>query len=180
MRYTAILAVAAALFVVGGAAWSAPDTAADRAMKRATADLEKGDEQLSKVSKLKSNAEKLQVLDRALYFLRKAHGVVPQGEEEAVVTLRARVAKSLVRALDDAAEIYYVRKSLTLAQKRNEEARAINSQDPRAHTLSEKIAEAKETDIYELITGETAIQRIRDRRAQMGLPLRDRGPATRR
>jgi hypothetical protein len=156
-----------------------PDSAAERARKSADAHLEKGRKVLAEVAKQKTNAARLQTLDRALYFLRRSRTLATAHQGEAIESLRANVARDLSRALLDQAEIYYVRKSLSLAEKRVKEALAIDPKDRRAHGLTERIDHAKKTDIYDGL-GTAAIQRIRDRRAATGLPLRDRGITTRR
>jgi hypothetical protein len=175
LRSLSVLLVTAAATI----AVAMPDTAAERARKSATAHLEKGRELLADVAKLDTNAARLQSLDRALYFLRRSRTLLTGREGEAFDSLRADVSRDLVRALLDQAEIYYVRKSLSLAQKRAKEALAIDSEERRALELTKRIDTAKNTDIYEG-KGTVAIQRIRERRAAAGLPLRDRGISTRR
>jgi hypothetical protein len=94
--------------------------------------------------------------------------------------VRTDASRSLVRALDDEAEIYYRRKSLSLADKRVDEALGIQRDDPRARNLAAMIAAAKSTDVYDGNVGAVAVDRIRARRIAAGIPLRDRGIGNRR
>jgi len=176
-RATAALLLCAA---AGSATWAAADDTTDRTMKLMEANLGKGQELLSEARKEKTNGAKLDALDRALYFLRRAHSTSPKGEADASAVLRRDVDATLVRALDDQAEIYYARKSLSLAKKRDQEALAIDRQDARARVLADLIYQAESTDIFTAYQGTIAIQRIRDRRAAVGIPLRDRGLTGRR
>jgi len=178
VRATAALVLCAA---AGSVTWAAADdTTTDRTMKLVAANLEKGQELLNQARKEKTNGAKLDALDRALYFLRRAHSTTPKGEADASGVLRRDVDATLVRALDDQAEIYYARKSLSLAKKRDQEALAIDRQDARARVLADLIYQVESTDIFTAYQGTIAIQRIRDRRAAVGMPLRDRGLTGRR
>lgn len=124
-----------------------------------------GQAQLDAVAKANSNASRLKRLRRAkLYFERaKADGV-----------------DGLVETLNRLAGLYYSRKSLPLAEKRNAEALKLKPADKRALALQAAIRQAKEKDIYESVDGVVGIDRVRARRLATGVPLRDRGVARRR
>jgi len=178
MRLTATVAVVA-LLALGTAAWPGP-TAQEHDVRLATAQFEKGHELLGSVFNEKTNAARLQLLDRAVYFLRSARSTASKQSPDLMAPLSGKVDDDLVSALDNEAEIYYVRKSLNLAKKRATEALSIQPGESRAAGLLRRIREAESTDVYEGSNGIAAIQRIRDRRAAAGIPLRDRGVSTRR
>ncbi len=178
MRFSHCVSVVT-LSALATLALAVPDESAKRSLAIATANLEKGDVLLAEVSALKTNASRLATLDRALYFLRRARKVAVAGEPQ-FERIRGDASRSVVRALGDEAEIYYQRKSLSLAQKRAAEALAIDPADSRARNLIGRIEAAKSTDIHSNDMGSTAIGRIRERRAAAGIPLRDRGIGSRR
>lgn len=178
MRLSHVLG-AVALLAVSSFASATPDPAAERRLASATISLEKGDRLLGEATKVKTNAGRLNALDRSLYFLRRARTLAPAGESR-FATVRTSASTSVVQALGDQAEIYYQRKSLSLATKRVDEILAIDANDPRARNLAGMIASAKSTDVYAGGVGTVAIQRIRERRAAAGIPLRDRGLGGRR
>ncbi len=151
------------------------DKASDRLLKRVDAHVTKGKERVDGLSKLKTNAKRLKALDRSLYNLRTARKLAKGSQDEKVVALAKTADSELVRALNGQTEIYYVRKSLPLAKKRNDEALAVNPKDARALKLAKWISDALEHDIYEELRNTVAIQRFKARRRAAGVPLRDRG-----
>jgi hypothetical protein len=157
--------------------WAGPDAAQERQLKAANAYLEKGREQLERTAKLETNASRLDALDRALYLLKRARSTAGTAAE--LAEFRDSVDTETVRALDDQAEIYYARKSLTLAAKRTQEAMAIRPDDARAKQMADLIERAKSTDVWSNV-GTVAARRIDQRRFAAGVPLRDRGFITRR
>lgn len=171
----ALVLSAAATFALAG-----PDQSAERALKAASASLEKGTDLLAASSKDRSNAARLDTLDRSLYFLRRARKQASGGAGASFDTVRADASQSLVHALDDQTEIYYRRKSLPMAQRRIDEALAIDPSDARARNLNTLVAAAQSSDVYSDNIGTVAYQRIHGRRAAIGVPLRDRGPGMRR
>lgn len=171
---------AAALLSASVFAWAGPpDSATDRTFKLAETHLLKGNDQLQRVSQEKTNAARIDVLDRAIYFFRRARTVAANQAEPRFAELRSGTDARLVRALDDQAEIYYARKSLWLAEKRVKESLSILPNDPRSAALLEKITTAKNTDVYDQY-GNVPLHQIRNRRFGTGVPLRDRGPGLRR
>ena len=175
-----VLPVAFLLLCAGAPAWTDPDPSASQKIRLATANLERGREQMATATTLKTNARRIDTLDRALYFLRRARAVTLPSTDSAVIEVRKDVESNLVQALDSQAQIYYSRSSYSLAKKRLEESLAIDPQDSQAQRLSEMIKDAESEDIYDKIQGRAAIDRIRERRAAAGMPLRDRGIANRR
>jgi len=177
MRTMASSAAALVLCVAGGAtAWSAPITASDRQLKAAVADTEKGRDQLDRLLDANSNSSRLYRLDRALMFLRRSRvSTAKSPTTEGVARVRAETDRLMVRALTRAAEIDYSRRSLSRAEKRIDEARTIDPMDARVRVLHDMILEAKTHDVYTDFAGTVALQRIIDRRATFGAPLRDRG-----
>lgn len=151
-----------------------------RRLESAASNLEKGRRELTRVARADTNSERLYALDRALLFLRRARTTALKSNALPYMNLRENVDDDLVAALNAQTEIYYGRKSLNLAEKRNTEAISVDPRDPQARIYTDLIAEAKSTDIYTEYQGSVAVNRIRDRRADVGLPLRDRGIATRR
>jgi hypothetical protein len=156
------------------------DPAQDRITAQAAANLDKGRNVLAEDRTDHTNAVRLQTLDRALYFLRRSRSLAVAGRSGRLDDVRTDASRSLVRALDDEAEIYYRRKSLSLADKRVDEALGIQRDDPRARNLAAMIAAAKSTDVYDGNVGAVAVDRIRARRIAAGIPLRDRGIGNRR
>ncbi|MDH3590686.1 MAG: hypothetical protein OER88_02320 [Planctomycetota bacterium] len=126
--------------------------------------LELGRKRMAKLAKAKTNATKLSHIRAARYYFKRA---------------KKAGAADLVKALNSETAIYYWRKSLSLATKRNEEALKISPKDKTALRWRAAIEKAREKDIYE-DAGTTAIQRVRARRARNGVPLRNRGRARRR
>ncbi len=127
--------------------------------------LELGEKRMAKAHKAKKNATRLSHIRAAQYFFKRAKKAGEAG---------------LVSSLNLETRIYYDRKSLPLATKRNAAALKLAPKDKTALDLKEKIAKARDKDIYDKDTGNTAIQRIRNRRIRNGVPLRNRGRARRR
>jgi hypothetical protein len=168
----------AALFFLGATAMTAP--AQDRETRLMEAQLERGHNELSRVADLTSNAARLQTLDRAIVWLRGARAIASRRAGREYFEARRQAESDLVEALVDESSVYLDRKSLPLARKRAREALDVTPYDPRAIGMLAQIDRAERTDIYDASTGNVAIQRIRERRAAAGLPLRDRGVANRR
>jgi hypothetical protein len=169
----ALVLAAVATFALAG-----PDEDLKRTLAQSAANLEKGEALLAETSKPGTKAERLQTLDRALYFLRRARTLAVVGQP-LFDTVRADASRSVVRALDDEADIYYSRSSLSMAGKRVQEALAIDPTDTRTRTLADKIEAAKSSDLYGEDVGGIELQRIRERR-RIAVPLRDRGIGRRR
>ncbi len=170
-----------ALLVVLAAAAPAETTGkAARDFARTQAHLEKGRMTLAKLEEAVSDAPRLQILDRALYFLRRARALAIANAEPEFRAVEAEITPLLVDTLNRQTAIYYGRKSLPLAKKRNAEALALAPKDKPALALAAAIEKADKEDIYESVTGLVAIDRVRARRLAMGVPLRDRGLARRR
>ncbi len=127
--------------------------------------LELGRKRLERFDRAKSNATRLKRLRAARYYFTKA-GKAGQAD--------------LVRTLNREAGIYYARKSLSLAEKRNASALRLTPGDRTALRLQVAIRKAKKFDIYENVDGLVGINRVRARRQRSGVPLRNRGRARRR
>jgi hypothetical protein len=168
------------LLAVASAAWAAPASASDRALANANAHLDKGLAQLVSVRSTDNKAMRLQTLDRAIWFLRQSLADVKRESGAEFTELRRGASQALVRALDAEADIHWQRKSLALATNRAVDALTIDSSDAFAWNILDMVADWKATDVYTNASGQAAIDRIRGRRAAAGLPLRDRGVATRR
>ena len=179
MKRTILLAacVAAAL---AAAASADPPTESERLFRLASTRLEQGEHEMSRVRALSTNSAKLQALDRAIVRLRQARAAAWSGTGSTFEALRDYSFAGLVRAYDGEAEIYFARKSLSLASERNQQALDLDPNDSRALNLAVMIRAAQEADVYDVNQGQKALDRIRARRAEAGMPLRPRGVATRR
>ncbi|MCZ6787127.1 MAG: hypothetical protein O7E54_08180 [Planctomycetota bacterium] len=139
-------------------------TAAVAAGKREQRYVKLGQAQLAAADKSKSKSSGLRRLRRATYYFKRA------GKDG---------VPDLVRTLNRTAALYYGRKSLSLAEKRINEALKLAPKDKDALALQAAIKKAKATDIYDSV-GTVAINRVRARRLAAGIPLRNRGLAKRR
>ena len=124
---------------------------------------ELGQNQLDRFEKDDSDSARLRHLRKAVVYFKKADDAAGQ-----------------VRALNLETGIYYKRKSLSLAEKRNAEALKLAPEDRDALKLRDAIRQAKEKDIFEEVDGIVGINRVQARRLATGVPLRDRGLARRR
>ena len=138
--------------------------AAVAAGKREQRYVKLGQAQVATADKGKSNSSRLRRLRRATYYFKRA------GKDG---------VPDLVKTLNRTAALYYSRKSLSLAEKRVDEALKLAPKDKDALALQTAIKKAKDTDIYDSV-GAVAVSRIRARRLAAGVPLRNRGLARRR
>lgn len=168
-RRLLVFTLALSSAVLGGTVLA--DTA-ENDRKLVTALVEKGQAKIDRIQKLKSNAERLQSLDSALYFLRRGRNITKSTASSSVSMLRADVDASLVRALNAETEIYYARQSLSLAKKRNAEALDVDSDNARALELKEMIRTAENTFEFGPDQHSIAAQRVRDRINSRGFGLR--------
>ena len=175
-----ILLGACVVAAMAAATSAAPPTKTDQQLKLASTRLEQGEREMSKARASKTTAGKLQAWDRAITRLREARTASWQGTGASFEEIQKYSYAGLVRSLTAQAEIYFERKSLPLAKKRNNEALSLDPSDARAQNLAVMITAAEEEDIYDVHQGAGVVNRIRDRRAAAGLPLRDRGVSTRR
>jgi len=171
--------VSLVLVVASSSGWT-QDTAAERLLKDATVHLQKGEHELDRERRFVTPAGRLEVLGRAIRFLRQAQLETDKGTGEMFESVRVDVRRDLVRALDRQAAIFFERRSLTNAKDSTAAALELDPQDSWALNLSAMIQDAESTDIYEKYQGTAAVTRIRERRAASGLPLRDRGVSQRR
>lgn len=165
------LGVLALLFAVATAAEP------DRSLARAQAYAKRGTEALEAAHRAKTTGQRLQALERAGFFLRRADGLAAKTPD---LGLQSRVRTSLVEAVVQAGGAYYERKSLPRAKQSAEEALKLDPKNPKATALLAAIEKAEEEDIFESVDGVVAIDRVRARRLAAGAPLRDRGLARRR
>lgn len=174
---------AAALFLcvaAGATSWAATEPGMSRELKAAVADQRRGIKQLDRVTTEDTNAERLYRLRQAQMYLRRADKSLDRRPlTESVARLQAENDRLMVGALVSEAEIYYSRRSLPLAQKRIEAARAIDPDDARVCVLQDMILEAQANDVWSPSTGTVALRRVLDRRAGIGVPFRDRGLGSR-
>jgi Tfp pilus assembly protein PilF len=179
MKRTTLLGtcVAAALAAATNAD---PPTENERLFRLASTRLEQGEHEMSRARAFTTDSAKLQAYDRAIARLRQARTAAWSGHDATFDALREYSYHDLVRAYDAQAEIYFARKSLSLARERNIQALSLDPTDARALNLDVMIRAAEAADIYDVDQGAQAVNRIRDRRAAAGLPLRDRGVSTRR
>ncbi len=119
--------------------------------------------EIERFRKAKSNAQRLRAVRKARYYFK-----------------RAQATPELVRALNLETGVYYSRKSLSLAKKRNAAALKLAPKDKHALRLRDAIEKAAKKDIYESVDGIVSVNRVRSRRLAAGVPLRDRGVARRR
>jgi hypothetical protein len=155
-------------------------TKADRELALALKKFRTGVEKLSAAGDQRTRAASLNKLDSALYHLRGARTIALRDRDDRYDTLQALVDCQLVQALNAQAAIHYERGSNSLAMKRLKEAAAIAPDDPRTCNLTVAVLHKQNADPYASTQGTTAINRIRDRRAVSGPPLRERGIALRR
>src|SRR5262252_3288077 len=179
MKRTTLLG-ACVVAASAAAAFAAPSTENARIFKLASTRLEQGEHEMTRARAFTTSSAKLQALDRAIVRLSQARTAAWTGDGPTFDALREFSFHDLVRAYETEAEIYFERKSLPLAQERNTQALSLDPTDSRALNLDVMIRAAKEQDIYDVNNGATQVDRIRDRRAAMGLPLRDRGISLRR
>ena len=179
MKRTILLSACVAT-ALAAAAFAGPPTTADQQLKLATTRLEQGEREMSQARAFTTNAAKLQAFDRAIVRLRQSWTAAWTGTGASFEAVQEYSFAQLVRAYDAEAEIYFARKSLSLASERNQQALGLDPNDSRALNLAVMIRAAQDADIYDVNQGQKALDRIRDRRADSGLPLRPRGVATRR
>jgi hypothetical protein len=179
MKRTMLFTAAAVLAFAGARpSFGGDDAAQDLKLMRTHAD--QADRQAARVRELATPAARLAAFERAVGLYQLAWADGKRWRTDDFASVRRQINAGLVRAYDGESEIYYVRRSLPLAMDRAYDALDIDPQDPRAANLVVMIDDAARTDIYSKYQGVAAIERIRDRRAAEGIPLRDRGVALRR
>jgi len=176
MNRTKVLGLAASMAL---AVPALADTSAER-FNLATTRLAEGERLLAHAKSEKSKASQLQDLDRSIALLREVRKAGWSNNGAAFDKLWAVSSDDLQRALDSEAEIYIARGSLTMAEKRVNEALDLEPNDARTNNLSRSIDAAKNHDAYGTDLGLAAVERIRGRRLAANFPIRDRGIAGRR
>jgi len=178
------LAAALIFGVAASSTWASQppviSKADERRLQPGKENFEKGRKELARVAEATTRSRKLYALDRAATFLRRARTTALKSDAPPYLHLRANVDEALVDALNGQTEIYIARSSLRQAEKRNTEALSIAPRDLQARIYTDLITEAKSSDLWTDYQGTIAIERIRDRRADFGLPIRDRGVSRRR
>lgn len=156
------------------------ESQSDRDLKTVTAQLEKGERIFARAAKYERKAAQLYAYDQAAALFMSARRTAARWAGPAFVSVWDNAGAGLVRAYDAQAEIYYYRGSLPAARKHVAAALAIDDSDIRARNLMVMIEAAEETDILDKNVGEVALERIQERRAAAGMPLRERGVTPRR
>jgi tetratricopeptide (TPR) repeat protein len=169
LAWIALLAAAAA------AEEGALTTDAARQLARVEAHLKRGRESLAAFEKAESNAQRLHALARARFHLEKADGIARARKEPEFAVARKEVAASLVAALVRQARVYYERKSLPKAKETVGLALKLDPSNAKAQALLDAILKAEAEDIYDPSQGRAVVDRLRARRMEGGIPLRDRG-----
>ncbi len=149
----------------------------ERDLARAQAHLTRGRERLTKARAAQGNAQRLQMLERAEFFLGRADRIAAKIPDAA---LRDEIRSTLVDATVRTGAVYYERRSLPRARRTVERALGLDPQDAKAKALLAAIRKAEDTDVFESVDGVVAIDRLQGRRLEAGVPLRDRGVARRR
>lgn len=169
-----------ALVLAAAAFAPAAETQADRDLKTVTNQLARAERIVSRAPSYERKAAQLYAYDQAAALFIAARRGAAHWSGPAFEAVWDDAGTGLVRAYVAQAEIYFDRGSLTSARRQNEAALAIDATDGRARNLKVMIEAAEETDIWDKNNGGVAIDRISERRAAAGLPLRERGAATRR
>ena len=175
-----ILLGAALVFAAAAFAPAFADTQTDRDLKTVTNQLERAERILSRAPQYDRTAAQLYAYDQAATLFTSARRTAARWASPAFKSVWNDAAYGLVTAYVGQATIYFDRGSLESAKKHNDAALAIDPTDGRARNLSVMIEEAEEMDFFDKTQGQVAIDRIRNRRAGLGMPLRDRGVSTRR
>ena len=169
-----------ALVLAAAAFATAAETQADRDLKTVTNQLAKGERILVRAPSYERKAAQLYAYDQAVILFTSARRTAAHWSGRAFESVWDDAASGLVNAYVAQAEIYYGRGSLPSAKRQNEAALAIDPLDGRARNLKAMIEAAEETDILDKSVGDTALERIQERRASAGMPLRERGVPVRR
>jgi hypothetical protein len=174
------LLAAALVLAMTPAALAEPPTATARVKKDVAARIAAGDRNIDRAHTAGTPASRLDAYDDAIREYKAARRTAVARNTDAFSKLRVSAERGLVHAYTAEADIYWRRGSLKLARERVTSALAIDARDSRAVNLALLIKEAEATDIYTREQGSQFVDRIRQRRADAGLPLRDRGVSLRR
>ena len=167
--------LASALVLAAAALAPAAETQADRDLKSATVRLAKAERIIVRARDYERDAAKLYAYDQAANLFIGARKTAAHWSGPAFESVWDDAASGLVRTYTSQAEIYYNRGSLPSAKRQNDAALAIDPMDGRARNLKVMIEAAAETDILDKSVGTVALDRITERRAAAGMPLRERG-----
>lgn len=151
-----------------------------RADARARGYLRAGVTLVSAAHRESSPSRKLQLADRALAKLHRAHAVLKLERTIRSDELERAVETSLISALNVKTWVKLQRGALESAKRLNEAALAYKTPNVVALRLRVAIQKALLRDVYEEIQGQHAINRLRSRHGEIGSALRDRGLARRR
>src|SRR5262245_36266437 len=174
-------AILASALVLAAAAFApAAETQAERDLKSVTNQLAKAERILGRAPSYERTAAQLYAYDQAVVLLTNARRTAAHWSGPAFESVWDDAAYALVRAYDAQTQIYLDRGSLPSARKQNEAALAVDPLDVRARNLKVMIEAAEYTDILYKNTGGVALDRIVERRAAAGMPLRERGVPVRR
>jgi hypothetical protein len=177
---TSRILIGSALVLAAAAYAPAAETQADRDLNTVTNQLARAERIMTRASAYDRKAAQLYAYDQAAQMFIGARRTAAHWSGPAFESVWDDAGTGLVRAYDAQAEIYYYRGSLPSARRLNQAALEIDAQDARARNLSVMIQAAEETDIFDKVQGTVAVDRIVERRAAAGMPLRDRGVSTRR
>ena len=170
-----ILLGSALVLAAAASATAVTETQADRDLKTVTKQLEKAEGILNRAGRYERKAAQLYAYDQAAVLFTSARRGAARWSGPAFESVWNDAGSGLVRAYDAQTEIYFDRGSLTQAKRLNESALAIDATDFRARNLKVMIEDMERTDILDKDVGQVALDRIRQRRADAGMPLRDRG-----
>ena len=151
-------------------------TSADRVRRY----LERGEKVVALAERETRTARRLQVLERALRTLDRARALRgTQSTSGERLPSDAEIDRATLHALNSIARIHLDRGALIPARDVNRRALALRTPSVQALTLHAEIHKRLLKDLFD-DKGIAAIQRVRERRAAAGAPVRDRGRARRR
>ncbi len=178
MRHLALLSLIIALLLAAPLAHAASKH--DRNAVAVRAHLRAGLQGLVSVCKQTSPARKLDVTDRALTRLHRAHALHRLSAASTERALRRTIESGIIAALNLKTRVHLERGSIERARRLNDAALSYPTVSVTALKLRIEIKKALLVDIYERIDGRCGIDRLRTRHDDIGAPIRDRGAARRR
>lgn len=151
LRTHAFLGSAFALTLCASAAW--PLSTDDEAARAIARDIRQGEKDWNRAQTFRNSSSRIEVLDTSIKRLERARNFASNHPGHDFLTLRYDAEFDLVRALDDEAEIFYVRRSLPKAAEKVGEALDIDPQNPRSLRLAAKIESAQNSNDYQYGAG---------------------------
>jgi tetratricopeptide (TPR) repeat protein len=174
------LLAAVLVLAASSAALAESPKATAKARKAVAFRVASGDRQLDRARAAGSTASRLDAYDDAIREFRTARRAALARKTDDFGPLRLSAERGLVRAFSAEAEIYWRRGSLKLARERVTSALDIDANDARSQNLALLIESGETADPFTIDEGAVAVERLRQRRADVGLPFRERAGTNRR